>query len=295
MLWRFLLICALLVPSAAQAAWREATSRRFIIYSEGPEQELRQAAADLEKYDHLLRLTLGVANDDPVKLKVYLMRDIAAVQETMGASAGSGVAGYYVAKPRGPIAVAVRLASGDQWGPPSRVILFHEYAHHMMLQYFAAALPSWYMEGFAEYYGTTKILPNDVIEVGHSASHRRVEAADGWIPLKKLLTARSYEDIDGEVGLLYAQGWLLVHYLNDNPKRSGQLGKYLAAINRGADYKAATDAAFGLDAEELDKELRRYSYRNRLHALRITFPGIDVGPIEVRQLRAAEAAMLQSG
>lgn len=293
MLRRLFLLFALLLPAAASAEWHEATTRHFIVYSDAPEQELRQAATELEKCDHLLRLTLDAPQDVPVKLKVYLMRDMEAVQETMGAGTGGGVAGYYTATSRGPIAVGLRIKDEEDWRGWNRQVLFHEYAHHMMLQHFPSAFPSWYVEGFAEYYGTTKILPNDVIEVGHSASHRRIHASEGWVPLKKLLTARSYRDIDNEVWAVYAQGWLLVHYLTDNPQRKGQLRKYLTAINRGVDYKTAMDAAFGPDAEELDKELRRYSYRGRLEALRITFPGIDVGPIQVRQLRAAEAALIR--
>ena len=295
MLRLLLPLLLLLMPCAARAEWIEAISKHFAVYSQGSEAELRKAASDLERYDHLLRLMLKVPQDHPGRLKVYLMRDMAAVQKTTGYGIGTGIAGYYNASPYGSIAVGSRKDEGSvQTGLTGRVILFHEYAHHLMLQHFAAAYPMWYVEGFAEYYGTTTILPNGY-EVGHMAPHRRASfKVDGnWLPLKKLLTARNYKDIDYRADLLYAEGWLLVHYLADNEKRSGQLGKYLALINAGSDHKPAMDAAFGPDAAELDRELRSYSKKQRLEALRITFPAIETGAIEVRQVSAARSALME--
>lgn len=292
---RLLPLLLLASPAAAHAEWREAVSKHFVIYSEGSEAELRDAALGLEKYDHLLRLMLKTPTDHPIRLKVYLMKTIEDVQKTMGTGTGTGVAGYYEANARGSMAVGMRKDEGSvQMNFSGQMVLFHEYAHHLMLQYFAAAYPMWYVEGFAEYYGTTRILLNGY-ELGHMAPYRRASfKADGeWMPLKKLLTARTYKEIDDRSDLLYAEGWLLVHYLADNPKRSGQLGKYLALINQGSDFKAAMDAAFGPDAAELNAELHRYAQRQQLEAIRITFPALDVGAIQVRSLGPARSALMK--
>src|SRR3954469_7917979 len=130
-----------LLPSAADAAWLEAQSKHFIVYSDSSEKALRAAATDLEKYDHLLRLMLETPDDNPIRVKVYLLGSQAEVEQSMGAGTGSGVAGYYEATARGPIAVGMRGSLTLDF--TGQVVLFHEYAHHLMLQYYSAAFPLW--------------------------------------------------------------------------------------------------------------------------------------------------------
>jgi tetratricopeptide (TPR) repeat protein len=114
-----------------------------------------------------------------------------------------------------------------------------------------------------------------------------------WLPLNKVLTARSYGDIGGELDLLYAQGWMLVHYLANSKERSGQLRTYLTAINAGQSYEQAMNSAFGPGAKELDSELRSYSSRERLTMVSLPFKPINVGNISVRNLSPAEDALIE--
>lgn len=282
-------------PTVARAEWREAVTDHFIIYSSGTEPTLRAAARDLERFDFLLRFMTGVPLDKPalVKPKIYLMIDTKAVADTMYGG-GGGVAGYYDASARGPIIVGTRNPTGaEDYDISGQEVLFHEYAHHFMFQHFPAAYPVWYSEGFAEYYGATRLLPNDVVEVGHGAGHRYFSFEyNRWIPLKQLLVADSYSDFKFDADLIYAQGWLLVHYLAADKARSQQLRVYLDAINRGQGYDKARDQAFGADAKALDRGLRAYSRRTRLDAVRLPFKPIDLGSVAVRTLGAAESALL---
>src|SRR5690606_27248766 len=99
----------------------------------------------------------------------------------------------------------------------------HEYTHHFMYHYFPATYPTWYSEGFAEFWGATRFLDNNVVEVGHPANHRFGSFVQGrWLPIGRLLAAQNYADVP-EVDLLYAEGWLLVRYAWDNPERKRQL------------------------------------------------------------------------
>ena len=302
------LFVGLFVTTAAQAEWKEAQSRHFRVYSQGSEADLRESITQLEKYEFMLRTVSGSsAKASPVRLKVYLMPTMRDVQSTMGIGGSDGVAGYYTASSRGPIAVSTRKGykggsqtvtrdgarNGGELGP--QAVLLHEYAHHFMFQHFPAAYPSWYSEGFAEYYGTTRFLPGNVIEVGNPAEHRyRSFAQNEWLPLDRLLTAKSYSDVGGDIGRLYAEGWLLVHYLHNSPARKGQLKTYLSQLNQGTDLRRATDLAFGVGARELDAELRRYARQGRINALSLPFKPIDVGTIAVRTLSPAEDALIES-
>ncbi|HYE28456.1 MAG TPA: hypothetical protein VEA61_09515 [Allosphingosinicella sp.] len=296
LVWLALLVC---MPAAARADWKEATSANFVVYSEGSEQQLREFATKLEKFDRVLRTYHGVtAPPSPIKLKVYLFPSIAAVGRMAG---GEGIAGYYISRARGLMMVGTRTrttarsndsrSTGTEANIDAESILLHEYTHHFMYQYFPATYPTWYSEGFAEFWGASDILPNDVVEIGLPANYRfNSFLFNRWLPLKKLLTAQSYSDVP-DLDLLYAEGWLLVRSAFDDPKRRQQLQAYLNAINGGATYEEAMNKAFG-DISALDSQLHEYAGKGRFSVLRLPFRKIEVGPIAVRSVTPAEDAMM---
>ncbi|HYD38748.1 MAG TPA: hypothetical protein VEA60_14110 [Allosphingosinicella sp.] len=297
LLWLALLSCA---SSAARAEWKEATTANFVVYSEGGEAQLRDFATKLEKFNHVLRTYHGVtAPPSPIRLKVYLFPSIAAVGKMAG---GDGIAGYYIRRARGLMMVGTRdrgaAASSDartaalDRGIDAESILLHEYTHHFMYQYFPATYPTWYSEGFAEFWGSSDILANDVVEIGLPANYRfNSFLFNRWLPLRRLLTAQSYADVP-ELDLLYAEGWLLVRSAFDDARRRRQIQAYLNAINGGATYEEAMNKAFD-DLDALDSQLRDYAGKARFSVLRLPFKKIEVGPIAVRPVSAAENAMME--
>jgi hypothetical protein len=291
-----LLMC---VPAAARAEWKKATTTNFLVYSEGGEAQLREFATKLEKFNYVLRTYHGVtAPPSPIKLKVYLLPNIATVGKMAG---GDGVAGYYISRARGLMMVGSRSrpqgAVNPRSGPDyvdidSESILLHEYTHHFMYQYFPATYPTWYSEGFAEFWGATNILPNDVVEVGQPVNYRYGSfQMNRWLPIRKLLTAQSYADVP-ELDLLYAEGWLLVRSAFDDPKQRKQLQAYLKAINGGAPYEQAMKEAFD-DVGALDNDLHEYAGKSRFQVLRLPFKKIEVGPITVSSVTPAENSMME--
>jgi tetratricopeptide (TPR) repeat protein len=290
--WLAMLLC---VPAAARAEWKEATSANFVVYSESNEARLREFIEKLEKFNFVLRAYHGVtAPPSPIKLKVYLFPTIENVGEMAG---GEGVAGYYIPRSRALMMVGTygRGPSRDRFAPvdlDAESILLHEYTHHFMYRYFPATYPTWYSEGFAEFWGATKFLPNDVVEVGQSARYRYGSfEMNRWLPVRKLLTAQSYADVP-ELDLLYAEGWLMVRAAFDHPKRSKQVQTYLAAINRGAGYEQAMNEAFD-DLGDLNGQLQAYARGGRFNVLSLPFKKIDVGPVAVRSVSPAQNAMIE--
>jgi hypothetical protein len=287
----------LVAPCAAQATWLKAESAHFIVYSEGDEASVRSAATRLEKLDALQRTVAGAPKGtgakvrSPVKVRVYLLPTSADVQMTAG---GGDAAGYYSATVRGPFAVMTRENDVAD-GFPAQLVLFHELTHHFMFQYFPATYPTWYQEGFADFIGASTIDASDVVKFGKPVLNRyfslRGRRAEDWISLKRLLSAKSYGDLAGRVDLLYAEGWLLTHYLSFEKKRDGQLQRYLAEINAGKPYDVAARDAFG-DLEQLNKELRAYAEAPRLPAGVLTLQAGDIGPVTVTQASDAQAALM---
>ena len=293
MIRKLLFVLCLLIPGIARAEWRQATSENFIVYSQDSEQELRDAVAKLERFHFILRATHNITRPpSPIRLKVFLLRNAAAVARSLPYESG-GVNGYYEANLRGPMIVGTRSVGGGYRGLDPEIVLQHEYAHHFMYSYFPAIYPTWYTEGFAEFWGNSRLLENDVFEVGHPARDRLSEFAGGaWLPLHRVLGARSYGDVGNDINLIYSQGWLLVRYLFENRERRGQLDQYLNLINAGVSYEEAMDRAFGEGARELNDELFEYAGSQRFNVFRLPFRRIAIPEIRIRSLRPAEEALL---
>lgn len=304
MIRKILAVLTVIFSTSAHATWFEATSNNFVVYSEGSEQAARDFAGRLERFRFVLktfrRIPEGQAS---ARLRVFLLPD----QEAVGRMIGSGgVVGYYISDARGLMLVGTRnhensqlndvrsaqSESADILNPES--ILFHEYTHHFTFQYFPATYPTWYSEGFAEFWGTTAILPGDVVDVGAPANHRySTFRALGWLPLDRLLRAHNYSEVAGtDVFLLYAEGWLLVRYIFDHPDRQRQINEYLRLINNGTAFDEAARRAIP-DLPAFNAQLFEYASQGRFNYIRLPFRAIDIGPIAARTLRPAEQALVE--
>jgi hypothetical protein len=155
--WLALLLC---LPGAVHAEWREASSRHFLVYSEGKEDTVRDFATKLERFDKAMRVRLGLGDEDlgPAnRLTVYVVNDINQVRRLGRFGSGSDIAGFYVGRAGRSVAVTPRLAGGgDMNDIDPATILLHEYSHHLMMQNATAAYPAWFREGFAEFNSTVR-------------------------------------------------------------------------------------------------------------------------------------------
>ncbi len=279
-----LLACA---PAAARSEWRAAETAHFIVYSESSDRDLEKLATRLESYDKLMRMATGISSKvEPVKVRIYEVASTHDVEQALGLS-NSGVAGFYDSNILGPFAVTPRKTYfGDALFTPE-LVLHHEYAHHFMLQYFPSVYPSWYVEGFAELIGSSKILPDGRIGYGMAAKHRGNEIAANWVHIRDILVkpAHKLHTLDR-----YAQGWALTHFFTFSDERAKQLRAFLAALHSGKPPEEAAKA-FG-DLEALNREARRYvtagSFAYRPVTLEIARPAIQ----SLRRLSAGESATI---
>ena len=281
-------------PAAAKAEWREASSRHFLVYSEGSTQSVQDFATKLEKFDKAMRARLSLEDVDlgPAnRVTVFVVDNQLAVERL---ARRSNVAGFYSGRAGGSIAVIPRSSGGgglNDLAPAT--ILLHEYSHHIMLHNAAIAYPAWFREGFAEFNSTARFEKDGSIGFGAAANHR------AWgligmspLPIELLFdpTRRKFSQAEWE-STIYGRGWLLTHYLMFEPKRVGQLGKYMAALNGGKGSLEAAKTAFG-DLKALDRELRVYLNQKRIPYMRVRPELLAVQPIAIRTLRPGEAATM---
>lgn len=127
-----------------------------------------------------------------------------------------------------------------------------------MLQYFPSSYPAWYVEGFAEFSGNSRVEKDGVVKYGLPNVGRAYSLLnEASLPIETLLSASVETLPRSQIEGLYARGWLLTHYLNRDPSRKGQLVTYLKAMAGGTPSIEAARSAFG-DLKKLQKDMSNY-------------------------------------
>jgi len=279
-------------PASAAEPWRVASSANFVIYAQYTPEALRNYAAQLERFEKAMRV-LRRLPDSPAgkanRLTVFIVQNNEMAAKLAGAP-GSSIAGFYRSRAGASIAVSSR-EKAEHWSELTpQVVLLHEYTHHFMLRRFPGAYPTWFVEGFAEFYSTARFQADGGMEIGAPANHRAYEIAVIKNPdLPGMLTDTGNFQRVG-VMQLYGFGWLLTHYLTFNDARKGQLAAYLDAINRGQSPREAAVNAFG-NLKQLEREVMAYRTKP-MKTVRISPEELSIGPIDVRDPTLGEAAMI---
>ena len=247
-----------------------ATSPHFTIYAAESEAELRARASDLERYSAILhRLTQTKDTGDVVPLTIYVMAD----QESV--NGGAWVLGYYAPIAAGPYAVVPRKLSGMRIATGPQIVLFHEYAHHFMLQNFPKLYSPWFVEGFAEFYSTTEFAGSTAMVGKPEPLRTHTLIAGSEVPLARLLLPGKIPLDFAQRDQLYARAWLLVHYLTLSKARGGQIEVYLKARSSGQTEEQAFEAAFHTSIPDMDKELKAYFAPRQLSYITLEIPGSE--------------------
>jgi len=277
----------------AHAAWYEAKSKHFIIYANQDPDKLRSYADRLERFDHAVRFVRGM--DDPPltdsnRLQVYVLPSEGAVAKLIGYDAARGL---YESRASGSFAFVPRSAGSvdNQWDLHADQIFFHEYAHHLQLQYASLAIPTWVVEGFAEFFATAEVGKDGKVVIGNYPPYRIFGLYDDAGLTLEQMVGSTYKKLnDAQVNALYGRGWLLMHYLTFSEGRKGQLEKYLNGIQDGLSASESAKSAFG-DLKQLDRDLSKYM-RQPLKGIVLKPEQVTSGSIELRPLSAGEAAIM---
>lgn len=296
-MWRSILLAwLLLVPQAVQAAWQEARSDHFTVYSNDRPEAVRKLATQLEQFDSALRLLTGapaMPSSLSSRVTIFVVDDIGDIRRLIGGGGGR-VAGFMQNRASGSVAFVPRRSDGNNpWPLSSQTILLHEYAHHFMFQNWPNGVyPLWYTEGFAEFCANVRFDEDGKLVIGISPAYRAWNmGSSNLLPARMLLKLNPGRLTEDQTATLYARGWLLLHYLLMGKDRPGQLGRYIKAINEGTGADEA-GAVFG-DPSRLDRDMTRHADQRRLPAFTIANDRLAIGDIAVRPLSSGEAAMME--
>ena len=288
------LAALVLAPSQAMAEWYEAKTNHFIIYSQQKPDELRQYAAQLERFDSGVRAIRQMKDPPPTstsRLTLFVVRDARAVEDALG-EPGSGVAGVYFGRASGPVSIANSQPKRNRWDLDGRTVFFHEYLHHLMLQSATVAYPTWMTEGYAEFFAPAEFRADGSVEFGNPPHYRGAELRLlKGMSLPEMLGGIYHQTTGQEWVSQYSRGWLLAHYLAFEPSRRGQASRYVDLIQTGMPGLDAAKQAFG-DLRKLESDLERYRGQDTLPTRIIPASMITVGPVDVRPLAEDEEAVL---
>ncbi|QTD55038.1 hypothetical protein [Parasphingorhabdus cellanae] len=285
----------LIFVSPAQAAWHEASSDHFLIYSNQKEKEVRAFSERLERYHDTMRLLFNRPTTKPSpsnRVTIYVVKNTGDVRDLHGGD-NKYVGGFYIPRAGGSLAIVPKVKSSRHKMAQSELILLHEYAHHFLISSATRAYPRWLNEGFAEFYGTAKFGGDGSVSVGLSSKGRAYELAIAKdVPIELLLDTKAYaENKSKGYDSFYGQSWALYHMLHFSSDRKGQLSDYVTRLAEGDDEIEAAEGAFG-DLKQLDKDLNSYLRQRKITTYHIKSNYLNIGAIDVRRLRAGEAAMM---
>lgn len=289
----------LIFASPAHAKWYQASSEHFLIYAEQSEKDIREFAENLEKYHSAMDLVntqlFGRAPFPKVspsnRVTIFVVDNTRSVRKLRGGNS-KNVAGFYRSRAGGSVAFVPKVEEKRGSGLSiSQIVLLHEYAHHFQLSNTVGGLPTWYTEGYAEYFASAAFDNDGAVWVGRPAQHRAGELFQlQKLPLEYLFDAKAYKESKGDserFDAFYGRSWALFHYLavarlQNETERADDIGLYLNALAKGEAPLTAAQQAFG-DFKQLDKELSRYIKR-RLVGLRFPSEWIKYGKVNVTPL-----------
>jgi tetratricopeptide (TPR) repeat protein len=289
----FVAASALGLAAPVDASWYVAKSKHFIIYADDNPKRLQDFAERLEKFDQGVRASVRMPDPevgDGNRLTVFVMPTEQAVRDVIH-DKGGFLAGFYTGRAAGSLAYVPKRTDFELQGINQKeAVFFHEYTHHLMMQDIDRPYPTWYVEGFAEFFSTPRFQKDRSVWFGAPVNGRAWGLFNGpQMPVASLLTGLQPKMSKEQMDVFYGRGWLLAHYLLMESRRKGQLSAYIAALAGGASSPDAAQKAFG-DFKQLDKELDVYRTKPLLQfkvgAL------IRTGPIEVTPLSAGGAEII---
>ena len=233
--------------------WLELGSPDFVLYSRGSRENLEAFALDLARY---VAVVEKIVNSRPPKTpaQIFFVEDHARKLFI----SHPGIAGYMAHS----LAGFGGFMLGSTHDPKYRNLLLHEFSHYLNLRSSRLAYPFWYMEGFAEFLGSTRTR-DDVMEIGSAPplnllllEHRRLRKED-----IDLATIFSFER-DGkrrDPSDFYPISWAVVHYLSSNADRREQMVSMLEHQGGGLHWKRAYARSFPESIELLSAKISRHA------------------------------------
>jgi tetratricopeptide (TPR) repeat protein len=260
--------------------WQRLQTGQFEIYSNAGEARTREIAERLLRLEQVIAHTTDLETRSTLPIKIFIFRHsgaFAPLREALFGPGGKKTSGVFIGHADGNY-IAIN-ASADQ---RSYGLIYHELIH-LFLNNSMPRAPLWFNEGLGEFYSTFSNVGTRVTVGSRVVPHVRwLRRTVRQMPLEQLLTlTNSSEEYrkGTRQEAIYAESWLLVHYLMMNSDRTrAQLKHYLSIVDEMGVEKAFP-LAFGMSVEGMERELRLYARRNAYPAQIMTMSALPRGGV----------------
>jgi tetratricopeptide (TPR) repeat protein len=249
------------------------------MYSTASERESLCFLNEIEQFRSAFHqiFHLSSAGEMPVTIMMFQTKEQFEPYQPLYKGKPKSAGGYYHRNLDEDI-IALSEEAQTRGGPDGYNVIFHEYVHKMLREQ-GLKPPVWLDEGLAQFYATMRIKENSV-EIGLPAQMRLNEIAhNAMIGLDKLFavshSSPEYNEAQ-QTGVLYAESWLLVHYLicGANKNIQGKCGEFFdAAMNDTPDsLETHFRRVFGMSYSQMEIALRDYTTGGRFKVSTIKLP-----------------------
>lgn len=253
-------------PVFAGDVWVKVRSKNFELVGNAPENDIRQAAQNLEQFREALRMVFSPENlDSPVPTSVVVFKSDASFRDFKPANHEGKLTdwttGFFQA---GEDINYIAFSIKSDRAKTFRTI-FHEYTHFLIdNQIGRMNVPPWLNEGLAEYYEMLHFGIDEKITLGATNDeHLRLLRQNKLIPLETFFNTEYFtlHLQSREIAVrFYAQAWALIHFLKHGNGDLGnrQFDNFLNQIQNGKSWKAAFQEEFRLEFAQIERELSEY-------------------------------------
>lgn len=254
--------------------WINIETPNFSVLTNAEEKRTLGIVQELENFKYFLAGALGYQQQDlSEKVPVVVARD---KKTFTSLGMPDNTAGVFFSSPEYVVfARGDRFRSssegGSNWG---RSVVLHELVHLFMQNAsLDFAVPVWFSEGVAEYFGSYverkgKVIIGSLDILGYRIeSLRDVDGHFETVDCESLFKTSKSEVNIGEGGSrtqktfvteFYARAVAIVHYMYSDPVRLKQMYQYLYLLRNGVSEDDAFNRAFQMAYSDLDSEVYQY-------------------------------------
>ena len=255
-----ILACAVVPAGAKEKTWVQVRSSHFTVITDLGEERGIEVARHCEQMRAAFHLLMNKAKtDDPTPLLIFALDGEKEVDRVLGRPKAKHT-GLFL--PREGKSFILVDASSD----PRRAV-YHEYIHELLNANSSSAVPTWFEEGFAEYFSTLQVSAREtklgLVPIGELQFLRH---NGKLMRLSDLFAVRQDSKLYNQNGptqaMFYAESWLLVHYIFDHNMIS-HAEPLFSRVARGQSLSIAIPAEFGVSTTQLESDLLAYAKGER--------------------------------
>jgi hypothetical protein len=297
--------------------WFRAESQHFIVYSDTKREHVSKLLNKLERFDYLLRVYANV--DKPVdaepKLTLYYQSHIKDLDE-IDKNQPAYAIGLYNSCALGVQAFGTHMYYSANTNIPLEKqpeneglsYIFEAYARHFLYRHTDVRDPTWYIDGFAQYFANTRFSDTETV-VGIPPQSVRdylmfISGGNSYYSLdyKDILLGNESKghNVAGEAGVrleFQAKSWALTHYILSSSENIQHFRNYNNLVAQSMEHTKAFEQAFGYKISKLSNHLWTYK-RKSAEGLKLNFTAGSAQdiqfsslPISANKLLLADAAL----